>query len=165
MKVYYTNSLCNRPLSTIFLPPILTALYYKCRPQTWNLWIKKDKRVSNELYSSIYTFFLHYTKQIKIKLCLDNIYSSIHGIWYYIFSPHVWSLDLFIVVLRISLCKYVFIFFTCFSIWTLLTYINLSRECTIIVSASNNFCFMETAVTHVINVLVIFVPLKRNYYI
>ncbi|XP_050061844.1 uncharacterized protein LOC114119632 isoform X3 [Aphis gossypii] len=35
------------------------------------------------------------------------------------------------------------------NIWTLLTYINLSRECTIIVSASNNFCFMETAVTHV----------------
>ncbi|KAL4148775.1 hypothetical protein QTP88_002934 [Uroleucon formosanum] len=34
------------------------------------------------------------------------------------------------------------------NIWTLLTYINLSRECTIIVSASNNFCFMETAVTH-----------------
>ncbi|KAF0763743.1 Uncharacterized protein FWK35_00010776, partial [Aphis craccivora] len=35
------------------------------------------------------------------------------------------------------------------NIWTLLTHINLSRECTIIVSASNNFCFMETAVTHV----------------
>lgn len=69
------------------------------------------------------------------------------------------SLDLFIIVIRVALCKYVFIFFTGFSIWTLLTYINSSRECTIIVSASNNFCFMETAVTHVMtNVLVISPP-------
>ncbi|VVC26483.1 AAA+ ATPase domain,P-loop containing nucleoside triphosphate hydrolase,ABC transporter-like [Cinara cedri] len=34
------------------------------------------------------------------------------------------------------------------NIWTLLSWINQTTECTIIVSASNNFCFMETVITH-----------------